>query len=499
MIGEKKKEEKLFYFLRPEELIPEDHILRLIDRYVDFSFIRSKVEHLYSHTGRPSVDPDVMMRMLLVGYLFGITSERRLCDEVKMHLGYRWFVGLALDEKVPDHSTFSKNRHGRFRQSGIYQAMFDEIVQQCIDKGLVSGKHLTVDSTLVKASASFKTLEPIVVSLKPAEYIDKIEKENSIVDEQNDSDEPWEPKGDYPQTGEVSNKTHRSKVDPDSRIARKGNFSETFLGYGVSYLMDNRSRVIVGADENLPNRNADAVDAIKLISRVKWAYKLKPRTLGADKGYATGEFVHWLSEQKVLPHIPIMDHRKRTEEGIYPFEHFLYDAETDQFICPQGKRLRYWGVHKHSRQHVYRASSSDCRQCPVKEQCTRATYRSLSYHIYEGDLAEARKLTKTSGYRISQIMRKRVEELFGEAKECMGLRRMKFRGALFVREQVLLTALAQNVKRMVRLLSRIGPKKNGGLLAEYRISFVLTLYDNIRRASYRCTLLIGRQTLACAT
>ena len=499
MIGAKKKEEKLFYFLRPEELIPEDHILRLIDRYVDFSFIRSKIEHLYSHTGRPSVDPDVMMRMLLVGYLFGITSERRLCDEVKMHLGYRWFVGLTLDEKVPDHSTFSKNRHGRFKQSGIYQVMFDEIVQQCIEKGLVSGKHLTVDSTLVKANASFKTLAPIVVSLKPAEYIDKVEKENSIIEERDDSDEPWEPKGDYPQTGDkLSNRTHRSKVDPDSRIARKGNFSETFLGYGVSYLMDNRSRVIVGADENLPNRNADAVDAIKLISRVKWAYKLKPRTLGADKGYATGEFVHWLSEQEVLPHVPIMDHRKRTEEGIYPIEHFLYDAEKDQFICPQGKGLRYWGVHKHSRQHVYRASSSDCRQCPVKQQCTRATYRSLSHHIYEADLAEARKLTKTSGYRISQIMRKRVEELFGEAKECMGLRRMKFRGALFVREQVLLTASAQNVKRMVRLLSRIGPKKKGGVLAEYRISFVLILYHDLRRASYRlCPT--NRPTLTCAT
>lgn len=146
VIGEKTKEEKLFYYLRAEDLIPQDHILRLINHYVDFSFIRTKVEHLYSHTGRPSVDPDVMMRMLLVGYLFGITSERRLCDEVGMHLGYRWFVGLALEDKVPDHSTFSKNRHGRFKESGIYGQIFDHIVLQCVEKGLVSGKHLTVDS-----------------------------------------------------------------------------------------------------------------------------------------------------------------------------------------------------------------------------------------------------------------------------------------------------------------------------------------------------------------
>ena len=212
-----------------------------------------------------------------------------------------------------------------------------------------------------------------------------------------------------------------------------------------------------------------------MVSRLKWAYKLRPRTLGADKGYATGEFVHWLSEQEVIPHVPIMDHRERTEKGIYPIEQFRYDAEKDQMICPQGKGLRYWGIHKHSRQHVYRASASDCRQCPVKEQCTRATYRSVSYHIYESDLVEARKLTKTSGYRISQIMRKRVEELFGEAKECMGLRRMKFRGAVFVREQVLLTAAAQNIKRMTRLLCRIGPKRKAAILVGYPTKLLRSL------------------------
>jgi transposase len=135
VIGERNKEEKLYYYLRPEELIPDNHILRLIDRHVDFSFIREKVKPLYSHTGRPSVDPELMLRMLLVGYLFGITSERRLCDEVQMHVGYRWFVGLSLEDKVPDHSTFSKNRHGRFKQSGIYQRIFDQIVTQCVEKG----------------------------------------------------------------------------------------------------------------------------------------------------------------------------------------------------------------------------------------------------------------------------------------------------------------------------------------------------------------------------
>src|SRR6266536_3318334 len=247
--------------------------------------------------------------------------------------GTAGFVGLALDEKVPDHSTFSKNRHGRFKESGIYQQIFDQIVLQCIEKGLVSGKHLTVDSTLVKANASFKNLEPIVVSLRPEQYIDKVEKENPVIEEQNDHDEPWEPQGDYPQSaGKISNKTHRSTVDPDSRIARKSNFSETYLGHGVSYLMDNKRRIILGADRNLPNRNAAAETAVRLIARLKWAYKLSTRTLGADKGYATGLFLHWLLEQEVLPHVPIMDARSRNEKEIYPIEQFHYDAEKDQLV-----------------------------------------------------------------------------------------------------------------------------------------------------------------------
>ncbi|MGH7773413.1 MAG: IS1182 family transposase [Candidatus Binatia bacterium] len=470
MIGEKNKEERLFYYLRPEELIPQDHILRLIHQHVDFTFIRSKVEHLYSHTGRPSVDPEVMMRMLLVGYLFGITSERRLCDEVQMHLGYRWFVGLSLEDPVPDHSTFSKNRHGRFKESGIYQEMFDAIVRQCIEKELVRGKHLTVDSTLVKANASLRTMEPIVVELRPKEYLDQLERENLVKEEDRrvKGDEPWQPGEDFPASAcKLSNQTHRSKVDPDARLMRKSEFAKTELGYAVSYLMDNKSRIIVGAAQNLPNRKADAEMALNLLRRVKWAYKLGAQTLGADKGYATGEFVHRLmTEEKILPHVPIMDTRAQHERGIYPIERFRYDVEGNRFICPQGKMLRYWGVHWRSKQHMYRASPTDCGRCPVKRECTRSIYRSLSYHIYEPSLELSRRLTRTRGYRISQLMRKRIEELFGEAKEFMGLRRAKFRRAIHVREQVLLTATTQNIKRMVRLLSRTGPNREGGVLVK---------------------------------
>jgi transposase len=146
--------ESLFYYFRLEDQIPEDHLLRLIDRNVDLSFVRERLKNYYSPTGRPSIDPEVLLRLLLVGYLYGITSERRLLEEVRMHLAWRWFTRLGFEQEIPDHSTFSKNRHGRFRHSGMFREVFEEIVRRCVEIGLVEGRNLAVDGTMVGADAS---------------------------------------------------------------------------------------------------------------------------------------------------------------------------------------------------------------------------------------------------------------------------------------------------------------------------------------------------------
>src|ERR1035437_7008739 len=154
MMGQQPRTDSLFYYFRLEDQIPEDHLLRLIDRHVDLSFVRERLKGFYSSTGRPSIDPEVLLRLLLVGYFYGITSERRLLEEVKMHLAYRWFTRLDLDQEIPDHSTFSKNRHGRFRQSGIFREVFEEIVRRCLQAGFVEGRNLAVEGTLVGGNAS---------------------------------------------------------------------------------------------------------------------------------------------------------------------------------------------------------------------------------------------------------------------------------------------------------------------------------------------------------
>ncbi len=185
MMGQQPRVESMFYYFRLEDQIPEDHLLRLLDRHVDFSFVRERLKSFYSSTGRPSIDPEVLLRLLLVGYLYGITSERRLLDEVRMHLAYRWFTRLGFDQEVPDHSTFSKNRHGRFRQSGVFREVFEEIVQRCLEVGLVEGQNLVVDGTMVAANASRQSRVPreqlkeaAQVSRTVREYLAELEQVN---------------------------------------------------------------------------------------------------------------------------------------------------------------------------------------------------------------------------------------------------------------------------------------------------------------------------------
>ena len=147
-------QEKLFYSFNLEDHIPDNHLLRGIDRYLDLSDLRKYLSEFYSHTGRPSIDPELMIRMLIIGYSFGIRSERRLCEEVHLNLAYRWFCRLGLEDKVPDHSTFSKNRHGRFRESETFRHLFETVLKQCMTEGLVSGEGFAIDASVIKSDAS---------------------------------------------------------------------------------------------------------------------------------------------------------------------------------------------------------------------------------------------------------------------------------------------------------------------------------------------------------
>jgi transposase len=210
MMGNHSPSESLFHYFRLEDQVPEDHLLRLIDRHVDFDFVRAKLKDRYSDTGRPSIDPELLLRMLLVGYLYGVTSERKLVEELRMHLAWRWFTRLGFDQEIPHHSTFSKNRHGRFQESNLFQQLFEEIVNRCEQAGLVKGEHMSVDGSFVQANADHHSRIPreqlaevAKVNRTVREYLAELEQEN-----------PVEPP--VPQQDKVST------TDPDSTFATKG-------------------------------------------------------------------------------------------------------------------------------------------------------------------------------------------------------------------------------------------------------------------------------------
>ena len=237
MMGQQSRTESLFYYFRLQDQIPENHLLCLIDRHIDFGFVREQLKDFYSSMGRPSIDPEVLLRLLLIGYLYGITSERRLLEEVRMHLAYRWFTRLGFENEVPDHSTFSKNRHGRFRKCQIFRKVFEEIVQRCLKTGLVEGQNLAVDGTLVGASASNQSRVPreklvavAQVSRTVREYLTELERQNPVADREES----------------LNVQDTVSSTDPDAARAVKS--GPATLGYYDNYLVDTTSRIILSVD-----------------------------------------------------------------------------------------------------------------------------------------------------------------------------------------------------------------------------------------------------------
>ena len=233
MMGRQDRSESLFYYFRLEDQVAEDHQLRLIDRHVDFGFVRERQKDSYSDTGRPSIDPELLLRILLIGYLYGISSERKLVEELRMHLAWRWFIGLGFDQEVPHHSTFSKNRHGRFQESKLFEQLFERIVTQCLQVGLVRGDKLSVDGTFVEANASKESRIPREQLTEAAQVNRTVREYLAELEAQNPVEEP------------THSQEKVSATDLDSTYATKGG-TPARMGYYNNYLVDNHSCIVVG-------------------------------------------------------------------------------------------------------------------------------------------------------------------------------------------------------------------------------------------------------------
>ncbi len=376
--------------------------------------------------------------MLLVGYLYGITSERRLLEEVRMHLAYRWFTRLDLDQEIPDHSTFSKNRHGRFRQSGVFRKVFEEIVQRCLEVGLVEGKNLAVDGTLVGADASRKSRIPREQLQEAAQVSRTVEEYLSELDEENP----------------VSHAELVSTTDPDAILTTKGG-GTAVMAYYDNYLIDTASRVILDVEATPALFHQETVAARRMVERVE-KLGVRAESVCADKAYGSGEFLAWLLARGVQPHIPVIDRRHQTD-GHFMRDRFRYEPSEDVYYCPQDKPLRYRGLQRGNQAYSYCATEAQCQDCPQKKLCTSGLYRRLSVNWHEQARQAVRAQTGTPAYERSRRLRYRIEALFAELKQRLRLARVRLRRLWNVGEQFLMAATAQNIKRLVRFLAQSPP------------------------------------------
>jgi transposase len=457
MMGRQRdNQSQLFYSFCLEDRVPADHLLRKINPFVDLSDLRGHLAPFYSTMGRPSVDPELMIRMLLVGYCYGIRSERRLCQEVDLNLAYRWFCGLGLEGQVPDHSNFSRARHGRFRDGDVFRHVFETVVRRAIKEGLVGGEGFAVDASLIAADANKQRSVPgtedtdwqALATTRRAvqEYLDTLDQD------------AW---------GAASEAVPKfiSKSDPAAQWtgAHKGH---AFFAYSDNYLIDLKVAIIVDVEPTRAIRQAEVGAAKTMIERTEARFGLKPQRLAGDCAYGTAEILNWIvNEKKIAPHVALFDKTERSD-GTFSLSDFRFDADANSYTCPAGKLLlQYrkpftkprtgivWGNRR-----LYRAARRDCAECPLKAKCCPGPHpRKLSVSVHEAARDVVRSLRDTPEYLQSRRERKKIEMLFAHLKRILRLGRLRLRGPCGARDECTLAAIVQNLRKMAMVLTRPPP------------------------------------------
>lgn len=438
-----------------DQLVKKDHDLRKIDKHIDFNFIYDLVEPFYANDkGRPSIDPVVLFKMSLLQALDGIRSEEKLVDTIHHNMAYRWFLGYGLTESIPDHSTISYNRAVRFKDTNIYEEIFNEIVLMAIDKGYVKGKIVYTDSTHIKANASNSKYE----NVEEERIIEEDESLLMLVNEKRESKgqkplEPAEPKI------EIKNRKV-SKTDPSSGYMHRDRKPVGFY-HLVHGTVDSQNNILLSAHVT-PGNIHDSTVYIDNLEEMFKSLKLSPKYAGADAGYFNLNILEELSTKGITPVIgPRKYAGKKGKKSKYWFEYY---PEEDIYLCFEGKELKYKTTTREGYVE-YESDKNTCIKCPKRDKClyeskttgeiSKDQTRIIRRHIKEHYADEVRSFMKTEkGKNLYQRRKETIERSFADMKELMGLRYAHYRGLHSVKAQVLITGAAYNVKKLARLLDK---------------------------------------------
>ncbi len=437
-------------FVNIEDLVPKNHLLRKIQRHIDFSFILKNTAHLYCEdNGRPPVHPIRLFKMLLIGYLFGIRSERQLVKEIEVNVAYRWFLGFGLLDKIPHHSVFSQNRRRRFTDSKVFEEIFVEIVRQGIAKGLVEGKILYTDSTHTKANANKQKFKKIVVEEEPKTYLKELDKDIND-DREKRGKKPLPPrKEDDPPTKKIKSST----TDPDSGYMVRDGKPKGFF-FLTQRTVDSKCNFITDVDV-FPGNVNDCIPYLTLLDRQIERFGFDVKAVGLDSGYNTYYICKKLHERKIMG--VISPRRDSGHKGLFRKWRFDYDPINDYYVCPNGCILSYQGTNRDGSQ-AYISNPEDCRKCPLRDKCTasKKCQRIVHRHVWQDYRDEIDRNRKSfCGREIFKGRKETIERSFANAKQLHGYRYARYRGLERVKEQAYMTAIAQNVKKLVNRLFRL--------------------------------------------
>jgi Transposase and inactivated derivatives len=430
-----------------ENLVPQEHILRKINKYIDFSFIRELTKDLYcADNGRPAINPVVLFKMIFIGYLFGIRSERQLVKEIEVNIAYRWFLGFSLTDKIPSHSTISQNRISRFKDTNIYQEIFDNIVFQAINKKLVDGKILYTDSTHLKANANKNKFTKEQVKQSTKNYLKDLEKavnEDRIAH----GKKPLKEKEQVEEFKDIKVST----TDPESGYMNRDGKPKGFF-YLDHRTVDSKHNIIT--DVYVTPGNINDVDPYveRLDIQIK-KFNFKTKYVGADAGYLTNNICKEICERELKA---VMGYRRSPHvRGKYTKFKFEYVKEQDVYYCPDLRALEYKTTNRQGYKE-YTCKVEYCSKCDKKDKCLsdKSKQKTVYRHVWEDFKDKVTKFTRTDkGKRLYKRRKETIERSFADSKNLHGLRYARFRGINKVSEQCLLTATIQNMKKIAMVLS----------------------------------------------
>ena len=436
---------QFFYSFDLDEVVPSDHLVRQIDGLLDLGWVHKELAPYYSHTGRPSIDPALMIRMLILGYVFAIRSERALCREVQVNLAYRWFCGLGIEDRIPDHSAFTRARNERFRDHDVFRHVFEHVVASCIKAGLVGGDGFAVDASLIAADANKCRSTP---GDKWSHDIDPTRARRAVQDYLANLDNPaW---------GRASDVVPKFVAPSDPAAQWTGALrNAAFFAYADNYLIDIKFGIIMDVEASRAIRQSEVGASQTMIERTEKKFGITPDWLVADTAYGSAPNLHFLVDVKgIAPHIPVIDKSQRND-GTFSRDDFIYDKGHDHYVCLSGKILpRSSGARGPRGDDAisYFSRVADCRDCLLKSKCCpNSPSRKITRHVHEEARDAARAIAKTAAYQQTRRDRKKVEMLFAHLKRILRLGRLRLRGPAGAQFEFTLAAIAQNLRRLAKL------------------------------------------------